>query len=244
MDFDNPAYRLLALLQQGKQIDRTMNCATAWAQLFDVPEGSPDLFVRLGKLMELPALTVSALKYTYPDEEGTWAYWVNQLQRGFQVQALNQSWSTFIDSIDDHTITYLKMHSRLLQVKSKLKSVDEDVLNTAKKGLAEVLELLLENEDIEREVRVPLSRNIRKLISAIEEYKLTGSIGIFDSIEILVGHSYFDPKYASAIKETSIGEKVTGIVSTLADSMTVALGLPQLGDSLKPLLAYAQAAAS
>jgi hypothetical protein len=240
MDFDNPAYRLLTLLQNGKKIDGNINCGVAWAQLLGVSHSSPDLYVRLGKVMELPSQIVSALQYSYPDEEDTWSHWVNQVQTGFQSQVLNQSWATFINSIDNHSINYLKMHSRHLQHKSKVKPVDEEVLMTAKNELLEVLELLLANEDIDKEVRVYLSRNIRKLIIAIEEYQLTGSAGIFDSIEILYGHTVFDQKYAAVIKETPIGEKVTGIVSVLADSMTIAVGLPQLSASLKPLLAFVQ----
>jgi len=51
-----------------------------------------------------------------------------------------------------------------------------------------------------------------------------------------------DPNYGAAIRETSIGEKVTGIVGTLADSMTIAVGLPQLTASITPLIAIVQAA--
>ncbi len=242
MDFDNPAYRLLTLLEEGKRLDQNLNCRQAWSKLLNVRPESPELFVRIGKVMELPSLTVSAIRFTYPDEPDTWSHWVSQVQAGFNGQVLNQTWSTFINMIDHHSINYLKIHSRLLQVKSKLKPLDEDVLNGAKTGLTEVLDLLLASEDIDKEIRVALSRNIRKLINAIEEYKLTGSAGIFDSIEVLFGHAYFDPKYAQVIKESTLGEKVAQIVGVLADSMTIALGLPQATESAKALLAYVEAA--
>ena len=243
MDFDNPAYRLLTLLEEGKRLDQNISCRQAWATLLNVPPDSPELFVRIGKVMELPSLTVSAIRFTYPDEPDTWSHWVSQIQNGFNGQVLNQTWATFIGAIDHHSINFLKVHSRLFQVKSKLKPLDGDVLNEAKKGLAEILDLLLASEDIDKEVRVALSRNIRKLINAIEEYKLTGSAGIFDSIEVLFGHTYFDPKYAQVIKESTLGEKVAKIVGVLADSMTVALGLPKATESVKALLAYVGAAA-
>ncbi|WP_394238123.1 hypothetical protein [Pseudomonas anguilliseptica] len=239
MDFDNPAYRLLTLLQEGKNIDASISCQEAWAHLLGVHVNSPELYARLGKVMELPAQAVSALRFSYPDESDTWSHWVSQVQRGFQKQALNQPWSGFIGHIDSHTINFLKVHSRLLQVKSKLKPLDSDVLGDARAGLSEVLDLLLNAEEMDREVRSALSRNIRKLINAIEEYKLTGSVGIFDAIEILCGHAHFDKKYGRELNSGEIGDKLSAIVGGLADSMTIALGLPQVSDSVKALIAYA-----
>lgn len=242
MDFDNPAYRLLTILEEGKKIDINLNCAIVWARLLNVSTDSPDLFARMGKVMELPSLAVSAICSAYPDEPNTWAHWVGQVQQGFRSQSLNQPWSTFINVIDNHSINYLKIHSKLLQLKSNFKPVDQDVLENSRQGLSEVLELLLAANDIEDEVRISLSRNIRKLINSIEEYKLTGSIGIFDSLEILIGHSYFDQKYANAIKKSSIAEKITNLLSVLANAMTIAQGLPMLRDSVKTLLDYVKTA--
>ncbi len=65
MDFDNPAYRLLTILEEGKKLDASISCRQAWSKLLAVPVDSPELFVRIGKVMELPSLIVSAIRFTY-----------------------------------------------------------------------------------------------------------------------------------------------------------------------------------
>ena len=197
---------------------------------------------KIGKVMELPSQIVSALTFSSPTQPDTTNHWFTQVTSAFESQLLCNTWSTFNDRIDHHTITYLKIHAQLLQANTKTKTLNAEALDSAKLGLKEVLELLLQDENIDKNVRVSLSRNIRKLINALEEYKLTGCAGIFDSIEILVGHAYFDPKYGEIIRKSTIGEKVTNIVSALADSMAVILGLPQAADSVKELLSYVKAA--
>ena len=133
MNYDNPAYRLLDILTEGKKIDANHSCCHAWAKILKTHPESPELYQRLAKVMELPTTIVSEILFSYPDEEDTWSHWVAQVNNGFKQQNLSQNWGTFINAIDKHSINYLKVHSRLLDVKSGLKSIDEDVLSQAKK---------------------------------------------------------------------------------------------------------------
>jgi hypothetical protein len=151
-------------------------------------------------------------------------------------QQLAGQWATFINCIDQHTITYLIMHSRLLQVNSKSQLASEDALANIREELNSVLTELL-HSDVEFEVKKYLSRNLRKLIAAIDEYKLTGNLAIFDAIEILMGHSVFDAKYKNLITEHVIGKRIVDAIGLLADVMTIATGLPQISGTITTLIA-------
>ena len=242
MDYDNPAFRLFTILGQGKLIDGRTKCLVAWAELLDVEPDSPELLAKMGKVMELPSQTVAALLSSNPYQEDTTNHWLKQVQVAFESQVLGSTWTTFIDRIDTHSITYLQLHSQLIQGARKRKALDSGDLDSAKLELDEVLQFLLNSESIDSEVRVALARNLRRLITAIDEYRLTGSTAIFDSIEILFGHSYFDLKYAEVIRESTTGKRIADIVSVLANSMTIALGLPPISESVKGFLSYVKAA--
>jgi len=54
MNYDNPAERLLSLLERGKAKAPATNCRTVWEELLEVNGDSPLLMARLGKVMELP----------------------------------------------------------------------------------------------------------------------------------------------------------------------------------------------
>ncbi|MBD9363718.1 hypothetical protein [Methylomonas fluvii] len=239
MDFDNPGFRLLNLLEQGKKIPANKVCRDAWSELLDAPVASPQLLGRLGKVMELVAIVETEIREAYPDEASTCEHWTSQVKAAFMNQHLQGEWDTFIAHIDGHSLNYLRMQARMLQMLSNAKSVEYEVLEQSRNDLNDILNELLASE-IDFEVKKYLSRNLRGLIAAIDEYKLTGTTGLFDSIEILVGHSFFDSKYKKSIKETKIGQKIIDTIGLLADAMTIATGLPQIGGAISNLIALSQ----
>lgn len=235
MDFTNPAYRLLKILENGKNISPGISCRTAWAELLGTQPESPELLIRLGKTMELPSLVVQALTDTYPDLSNDWSHWTTQIETAFIAQQLHAQWNTFIIHIDEHSYRYLRMHAKLLQVSSKTKPLDSDVLARARADLNDVLTELLSAE-VDISAKKYLARNIRKLISSIDEYHISGSASVFDSIESLVGHQIFDPEYKKCLNASGIGEKISSIVETVANAMTIATGLPALTAAITELL--------
>lgn len=235
MDNTNPAFRLLTILEEGRSIPQQSACKAAWSQILKTDQNSPELLIRLGKVMELPSQIVQSLQDTYPDEPNTWQHWNSQVQQAFQAQQLQSQWSTFIANIDVHSFTYLRMHAKLLQVQSKTKPLAADTLVKARAELNECLSEILESE-VDIDVKRYLARNLRKLIAAIDEYHITGTSGVLDSIEIVMGHQVFDPKYRDLIQKTGIGSKISATIGTVADAMTIVLGLPQIGPTINKLL--------
>jgi hypothetical protein len=89
MEYDNPAARLLALLQKCKQQSPGTSCKLAWEAVLEVRGNEPLLMSRLGKAMELPQTAIDALKESFPNRQENWKHWRAQVSAGF----LNQSWS-------------------------------------------------------------------------------------------------------------------------------------------------------
>ncbi|MCH4582508.1 hypothetical protein [Achromobacter xylosoxidans] len=241
MTIDNPAHRLWLLLSEAKTIEITKNCKQAWAQLFNVKATSPDVFERLGKVMQLPSQIIAALKEEHEDELTTAHYWQTQLDTAFSRQNLADTWQSFIGNIDNHSINYLKGHAKILNGGKQLKALELDTLEQARKDLSELLGEVLKDDSIPVSIRQALARNLRAIIISLEEYKLTGSAGVFDSIAILYGQALFDVPYRQSIKaDTPFGEKLSSILSGLANSMTVLLGTAQLTNLSESILLLAQ----
>ena len=235
MDHTNPAFRLLSILESGRANEPNLTCRTIWASILKTTENSPELLIRLGKTMELPSLIVQAIQDTYPDEPNTWSHWNSQVSDAFMQQQLHGPWSSFIGHIDNHSYTYLRIHAKLLQVQSKTSPLNSEILEETRSTLNECLTNLLK-ADVDQEVKSHLARNLRKLIAAIDEYHITGTTGIFDSIEIAMGHQVFDPNYKAFIRESDLGQKISTIVGTIADAMSIAMRLPQIGNAINSLI--------
>lgn len=62
---DNPAARLLAILELGIQQDQNIKCRDIWRKLLNVEGGDDALLMsRLGKVMELPQQAIQIIKKT------------------------------------------------------------------------------------------------------------------------------------------------------------------------------------
>lgn len=231
MNYDNPAARLLVILEKGKTMSSTSNCREAWEALLETRGDTPLLMARLGKVMELPKLVIATLQEEFPQQGDTWSHWEAQVNAAFMVQNMHANWDSFISNIDAHTITYLKMASSLLQAKSNTRLIADADLASVREELDKILVEIL-SSDLPEEVRRYLVRNLRKIIGSIDEYRLTGALPLLDAVETALGHAAVDKQYKSFLTDTELGKRLLDTLGSMANVVTVAVGLPQLTQAI------------
>lgn len=227
MNYDNPAARLLSIIEQGKTIDANFGCRQAWERILNVSNNNPMLMSRLGKAMELTELTISALREFFPQQGNTWGHWESQVNSAFMTQNLNSHWSTFISNIDSHSITYLRMASDLLNAKSNTKILIDADIDSVKIQLNDLCDEIIAST-LDDEVRKYLSRYIRKIIVAIDEYRITGALPLLEAVETTIGHAHLHSEYKSFLTDTELGRRLLETLGSMANVVTVAVGIPQI----------------
>ena len=236
MHSDNPAARLLKILEKGKKVQQGANCRNTWHELLEVDREEPALLMyRLGKVMELTDLIIREIKDNYPNQTNSHKYWSNKVNTAFMQQNLNGQWKDFIVHIDEHTISSLNMCTDLLDNKSstQLMALDE-IKNIREKINTLLLEAI--NLDLDPEFKRYIVRYLKKIITAIDEYQLSGAIPISEAIEGAFGHAFVDENYRNNMSETEFGSKVVSVLGAVASIVTIAVGLPQLPDTFNYLL--------
>ena len=128
------------------------------------------------------------------------------------------------------------MHAKILDLGSKRKVVDPAKLVEVREKLDAILSDVLASDEIEDAPKKYLVRNLRKLITSIDEFRLTGSEAIFDAIEVIVGHAAFDQGYKEALTKNPVGSKLTDCLQNLANIVSVAQGLKELAGPITSLL--------
>lgn len=231
MNYDNPAARLLSLLSQGKEIPEQTPCFKAWEELLGVQDNNSLLMTRLGKVMELPRSTIEAVQETFPDQPNTWSHWEAQVNSAFMVQNMHANWATFINHIDSHTITYLRMAAALLEAKANTKLIANEDLMTIREKLSDILaEVLTSNQP--DEVKSYLARSLSKVIATIDEYKITGALPLLDLTEKAIAHAAFDDNYKAFLSNTELGQRLLETLASMANVVTVAIGIPQITQTI------------
>ena len=228
MQYDNPAARLLSILTAGKNIATNEPCRKAWFGLLDTQKNDHALLMsRLGKLMSLPQEIIDQTKQLFPNQRPTWDHWSRQVNAGFASQNLNGHWDSFINHIDDHTLTYLAMSADLLESKSSIGSLDLDSLVDLRTNINELLDIVLASET-PNDIKKYVVHHLRKILTAIEEYKITGALPILDAVESTIGHAYLDSGYRSFLTSSDVGARILETLAATANVVTVAVGIPQL----------------
>lgn len=240
MHSDNPAARLLKILEEGKNIPSATNCRSSWQNILNVSQEEPALLMsRLGKVMKLPDLIIREIKDNYPNQANSHSHWSAKVNTAFMQQNLNGTWKEFIAHIDAHTISYLSMSADLLDMKASTQLMnDEEIKNIRVK----IDELLNEAIDLtlDPDFKLYIVRYLNKIITAIDEYQISGAIPISEAIEGAFGHAFVDENYRSNMSETEFGSKVVSVLGAVAAVVTIAVGLPQLPDTFTYLLAKSE----
>ncbi|MEE9423993.1 MAG: hypothetical protein V3V18_03320 [Methylococcales bacterium] len=227
----NSAERLLKILQEGENHDNGKSCRQVWQELLRVQNDDEALLIsRLGKTMLLPYEIALIIDEHFPEERETHKYWINRVSTAFKQQNLDQKWETFNKIIDQHTISYLRISANLLSVLTGSSDLGEDKLSDLRESINNLL-VDVRDSDITANAKVYLLRSLQRILIALDEYEISGSMPIIDAIEMTYGHAVADPDFRSSICESKIGEKVWSTLSMAANVVTVA-GVPLLASDI------------
>jgi hypothetical protein len=228
MIVDNPAARLLDILKTGKAHQDNESCKDVWLQILNVEPGdNPLLWARISQVMALPNDIAEEMREHYPDEAQMVAHWRGQVNKAFATLSLSASWQSFNQHIDVHTINYLSTTAKLLQYAIKIKPIVKEDLAGAREKVDEALKEVI-NSSADDDIKLTLSRYLRAILTAIDEYFITGALPIIDAINSTFGNVVIDPKYREFLKSDPLGQKVANTISLVANVVTIAVSLPQL----------------
>lgn len=227
MQYDNPAARLHEILTKGKLISGDTPCTTAWKQILKLDSDDPTLLqYKVGKVMALPIEINEIMRVLYPSRAKV-PHWEHQIRVGFLNQSLIGKWSSFISSIDNHTVEYLALLADLIESKESLKILENEEITQLREKLLDIMDEVL-SANLSLELKSSILRHLRKILEAIDDYNITGINPIIESVEATMGHAHLNGGFASFLKNEELGQKVLDFLSAASNILTVSTSLPQL----------------
>ena len=225
MTHDNPAARLLAILERGKFKQTHIIAETVWMDLLDVDRTAPfsvaELMSKLGQFMILPYETQKLFKQYYPAQSGNIVTCTNKIQEAFLNQSLSGKWETFIGKIDSNTLDSLSLSSALLDNALKTKLIENDILEELNEKISSLYEEVISAE-LPDEFKRFMSHYLRKIKTAIDDYFISGAMPIMDALTATIGQAVIDPDYKDTLAKTEVGKKIRDTLADLANVVTVA----------------------
>lgn len=118
LKIDNPAQRLLDILEAGKTHSQVANCREVWVSLLQAQQNNEQhLLSRLARVMELPGRIVQVREDHFSALREKSMYWKSCVDNAFVSQSLNNTWQSFMQHIDARTLSELSMLSDLFETR-------------------------------------------------------------------------------------------------------------------------------
>ncbi|MCH8543718.1 MAG: hypothetical protein LAT61_09120 [Alcanivorax sp.] len=236
MAIDNPAARLLNILEQGREIPPDMNCRKAWCQLLSV--GIKDkavLMGRLGKVMSLSTEILSRLNSIEGIKVERYIHWETPLDKAFLQNHLNGPWKAFKDHIDDHVINYLSMTSDLLSHKSPEPVLSRSSLDSILSNARDLIDEVKLSE-IPIAIKEFMLKQLRKICLAVEEYEINGAESISSVVESAFGYGVLHGESVELAKTDGMTKKFWQNMANIALIVSISTGVQQLAAPIVNLL--------
>jgi hypothetical protein len=229
MEIDNPASRLLTLLETCRAHPKPSHSTVRVAlhTVLDVPADQPALlFSRLAQFMALPQEVMDMLAREGIDGRAS-HHWHNQVLGAFGTLNLEAGWDSFLAYIDENCIAMLRMTSWLLDRSVAVKKVDKDALASFYGEVNDLLEAAISSDIQPVELKLEIVKALKDIQNAIDEARISGISPVLRAIDRLNGLE----KRGGAEKEffsiSELGKKINATLETAANTVTVMSYYPQ-----------------
>ncbi|MBB1315808.1 hypothetical protein [Aliivibrio sp. SR45-2] len=233
MELNNPAGRLLKILEKCKAIPRTEKTRDAWAKVLDIESKDRILLVgRVGKVFALADEIAIELGRVEGVDISRYMSWTKYLEIALTSCNFDVAWHDFVSKINEPTLDYLHMASGMLATNRPQPVLAYAELESIYSGAKDIIKEIIA-ADLPPKMKQYFLDQLRKICTAIEEYQITGSPEVLDIVEATFGKAVLYKEYLD-VREThkSISKFWKFMANTALVVSTVAGGL-QIGDYTK-----------
>ncbi|WP_070095963.1 hypothetical protein [Pseudomonas sp. NBRC 111139] len=239
MTNDNPASRLLAILESIHDTPPNTPCKNAWCSALGIDDGNDsDLMIRLSQLMGTSVEAVLLMNERFPALKPQTSQWHVHLVTALTSQQLGSNINTFVNGYPRKHNDFLKVMDQMIGISAPTE-IDTSLINEFRASISKLINETLES-DLEDKVKNYLAKALRKILSALDDYRLTGIIPVVESIELVAGHMFTDSKFRASMN-SEFGNKLFSVIGAIADSIAIATGAPttlwkEIGNTLMGLI--------
>lgn len=193
MSLNNPAGRLLNLLEKGKEINQG-SVKDVLADLLNVSDKSEsEKFSRISYLLVVPFQIRELIETIDSLDPDLLIPSLERVESFFGNLNLQNGWASFRNQFNGIIIHNLKICDSILSKKFLEPTLKDKDREAYLKKLDELYEMI-SNEDLNETAKSFLLTQIEQLIIALESYFITGSKPIIDNITNTVGSIVLSPK--------------------------------------------------
>tara|TARA_R110002110_G_scaffold213154_1_gene426249 strand:+ start:1973 stop:2755 length:783 start_codon:yes stop_codon:yes gene_type:complete len=236
MKLDNPAARLLAILEAGRNLSDTKNCREAWSELLGVKKGDQAVLMgRIGRVMVLSTDIIERLENIGNVKIERYMHWVQPLEKAFTNNNLDGQWKAFKGHVNTHVINYLSITSDFLSLRCPEPTVSETNLNSILTTSRDLIDDIRE-ADLPDSAKEFMIRQLYQVCLAVEEYIIRGSGPLSTAVESAFGYGVLHKESVELAKTDPVAKKFWQSMANIALIVSISTGVQQLAPPIIDLL--------
>lgn len=231
---DNPAARLVALLEHAQRINADSPIKHAWAVLYG---GKPDddLAALAGKAaaIRLISETRQALADDPHLQDALYTEPLDVLSKVMIVQgSWDNPWRSVIGQLDPRVMHVLRINANQLGRTTKTSALTPEELEGLLKQLDDVRQDVLDS-DLPIDLKTFIVSHLEEIRASLVQYRIYGNKGVVEQLAKTIGMSWL--AYRTELKDAEdVGakKKFVEFVNLLAGMVTIVQGVSQLGPGI------------
>ncbi|RDH41983.1 hypothetical protein [Zooshikella ganghwensis] len=216
---ENPAGKLHSFIIEAKKIkDSNIKVEDALSKLWN-EKSYPRIYTKFAKMMQIPEEIEQSINDYIPEQEQFCRRTVSGLKNAFSKVRLHTNWNSFVTDLNVHIEDKLGSISSQIEPKLCSNEITDNTLEELKQEVDNLINSINTAEDLEDDFKNKLVNYLQKILSCIDDYSVTGSAPIFDSVAEVVGYTCLDESFGKNMKDEKKGikelfKKVTETFST------------------------------
>jgi|GEM_PF-3323403 len=236
MKLDNPAARLLSILEKGLEHKDTENCREVWCNLLETKPGdNATLMGRIGKVMSLSTDIMESLNNVGVVKVERYLHWVAPIEKAFISNNLNGNWQGFRAHINGHVINYLSMTSDLLSHKRPESVLDKSTLDSILDNTRALIDEVRESE-LPEKIKEFMIKHLYKVCLSVEEHVINGTESVSNAVETAFGYGVLNSEAVELAKTNPTAKKFWQNMANIALVVSISTGIQQLAPPIIKLL--------
>lgn len=232
---DNPAGRLVAILEHARKQSGNKKSRDVWGEVFGVePKDTANLLYMYAQLIQLIRTAKDAVEQVDDVDHSIYLKPFSKLERVFAKANLEGGWQGTRNEIDDATVVALQFCADMLSRERGEGEIDEELLTELSEGVSELLEMVMAS-DLPDSLRIVLVENLEAVRRAILEYRLRGAEGLRRALETAIGSLIRHSEEMKKYKEKPSVKRYIEILGRLNEVVAVGLKTREL---LAPVVKY------
>lgn len=197
---DNPAGRLLEILEKAKKLSQSQDWLTNWSALLETPKENRILLIgRIGGVMALCSEIHESLTKIEDYDETRGLSWSNNLITAFNEGP--KSWSGFVQRINDPVLDGLYAVSHVISRSCPEPTVAKEELDQINNETLKMIDFI-KNSALHSELKSYLVGQLRSLLATIDSYQIGGGAPIQAVMEQITGHLVLNQNKISSEDES------------------------------------------